>query len=405
MHGVHRLLRGWMEAAGMKTTVDAVGNLRGLYPSSCHPAPRIVLGSHLDTVPDAGAFDGVLGVVMAVAIVEELSDARPVSIEVVGFSEEEGVRFRKPFIGSLALVGGLDAATLALVDADGISLSGAIRDFGLDPARIPDAQLASDAVAYLEVHVEQGPVLEQAAAVRSAERLPPSSLETPREQRAAHSTHAPSVLGVVNAIAGQSRVVATFIGQANHAGTTPMHLRRDALAAAAEWIVAVETMGRQRPGLVATVGHIEARPGVSNVIAGKVHATLDVRHPDDAARKQAVADALVRAADAARARNVQFTHEVVLEQAAVPMSADLVRLLQAAVTRSGHVAHLMASGAGHDAMILAPYLPSAMLFVPSPGGLSHHPEEAALARDIEAALETALEFVRVLSHDKTLAHA
>lgn len=389
----------------MKTTIDAVGNLRGVYPSSRHPAPRIVLGSHLDTVPDAGAFDGVLGVVMAVAIVEELSDALPVSIEVVGFSEEEGVRFRKPFIGSLALVGGLDAATLALVDADGISLSEAIRNFGLEPARIPDAQLASDAVAYLEVHIEQGPVLEQAAAGSSAELLPPSSLEASREQHTAHPTDTPSVLGVANAISGQSRLVLTFSGQANHAGTTPMHLRRDALAATAEWIVAVETMGRGRPGLVTTVGHVEAHPGVSNIIAGVVRATLDVRHPDDATREQAVADVLVRASDAARARNVQLTHEVVLDQAAVPMNADLVRLLQAAVTRSGHVPHLMASGAGHDAMILAPYLPSAMLFVPSPGGLSHHPEEAVLATDIEAALQTALEFVRMLSDDKALVHA
>ena len=197
----------------MTVHVDAIGNLRGLCPGTVPRSPRLLIGSHLDTVPNAGAFDGILGVVLGVAIVEELQGQHlPFAIEVIGFSEEEGVRFSKPFLGSLALVGKLDAETLARTDRNGISVADAIKAYGLDPAQLPSAALSHEAFAYLEFHIEQGPVLESEDAS----------------------------LGVVEALVGQTRMQLIFTGQANHAGTTPMHLRHDAMAAAAEWIVAVE---------------------------------------------------------------------------------------------------------------------------------------------------------------------
>jgi allantoate deiminase len=376
MHGVHALLRGWMEAAGMSLCVDAAGNLRALFLGS--GTGRLLLGSHLDTVPNAGAFDGILGVVFAVSVVESLQGRPlPFTIEILGFSEEEGVRFRKPFLGSLAVVGELDSGLLALTDTGGVSVADAIRSFGLDPARLPEARLSADAAAYLEVHIEQGPVLEQAGG----------------EQTGA--------LGIVEAIVGQTRLRLIFEGQANHAGTTPMHLRHDALAAAAEWVVAVEACALATAGLVATVGSLDAQPGVSNVIAGSVTATLDVRHTDDRVREAAVAALLAHAQSAAHARGVRLAHEPVLEQKAVPMDARLQAMLRTAVTRSGHAAMSLPSGAGHDAMILAPHVPSAMLFLPTPGGLGHHPDEQVRAADIDAALLAVLEFLRLFGEDET----
>ena len=385
MHAVHRLLRGWMEAAGMHTSTDAAGNLRALLPASGGAGRRVVLASHLDTVPNAGAFDGVLGVVLALAVVEALPEPLPFAVEVIGFSEEEGVRFRRPFLGSLAVVGKLDHAALELTGDDGTSVADAIRAFGLDPTRIPEARLSPDTSAFLEMHIEQGPVL----AALSAAPLRP-------QQR---------VLGVVGTIVGQSRLFVSFDGQANHAGTTPMSLRHDALAAASAWIVAVEALAHNIPGLVATVGRIEAQPGASNIVPGHVQATLDVRHAEDATRQRAVADLLASAESAASSRGVHLASSVTLDQPAVPMDPQLTAHLEEAVSRAGHWPHRMGSGAGHDAMILAPYLPSAMLFLPTPGGLSHHPDEAVLASDVEAALESALEFLRGFRHDHSATHA
>ena len=369
MHGVHALLRGWMEAAGMEVWVDAVGNLRGVYAGSSEDAPRLLIGSHLDTVPNAGAFDGVLGVILGVAIVEELRGERlPFAIEVIGFSEEEGVRFGRPFLGSLALVGRLDAETLALTDCEGTSVAQAIEDFGLRQLAMDDAALDQRASAFLEIHIEQGPVLES-------------------EGRG---------LGVVQAIVGQTRLQLVFTGQANHAGTTPMSLRHDALAAAAQWMVEVEQYARKYAALVATVGRIEAKPGAGNVIPGEVTVSLDVRHARDEARHTAVVAMLEHAATAAKMRGVNVMATKLLDQKAVPMDAKLVALLGSAARRAGYVTETMTSGAGHDAMVLAERVPSVMLFVRSPGGLSHHPDETVLAGDVEAALAAAMEFLRGL---------
>lgn len=381
---VHALLTEWMQAASMTVRIDAAGNLRGLLPGPTPQSPRLIIGSHLDTVPNAGAFDGILGVVLGISVAEEVRGHNlPFSIEVIGFSEEEGVRFSTPFIGSLAVIGKLDAETLARADRNGVTIAEAIRIFGLNLSELPNAELAAGSFAYLEFHIEQGPLLE-------SEGLP---------------------LGVVESIAGQTRMTFTFEGRANHAGTTPMHLRRDALAAAAQWITEVEAFAGEHSGLVATVGKIEAQPGAGNVVAARVTASLDVRHANDQTRTAAVR-ALISAAELAAAkRGVRLTTQTHLEQPAVPMDPHLTRLLESAAKKSQSLksqslksqtpARRMASGAGHDAMIVAQRLPTAMLFLRSPGGISHHPDESVLPNDVASALDTAIEFLALLRDDET----
>jgi allantoate deiminase len=291
-------------------------------------------------------------------------------IEVVGFSEEEGVRFGSPFIGSRALTGSLDDALLGKRDAGGVSVADAIRAFGLNPAAIGEARVTGATIGYLEFHIEQGPVLE--------------NLNLP--------------LGVVTSIAGQSRLEVKFEGKANHAGTTPMHLRRDALAGAAEWIGVVECEAAAVPSLVATVGKIDAQPGAGNVIAGSVRTSLDVRHTDDKLRAGAVKHLLDSAQHIAERRGLVASSELRLDQAAVAMDARLIEMLGCAVQAGGYTDHRMHSGAGHDAMVMAERMPAAMLFLRSPGGISHHPDEAVLESDVAAALATGLNFIDQLEH-------
>jgi allantoate deiminase len=371
MHDCHREIIRWLVASGARVAVDAAGNLRGFYPGAQADAPRILLGSHLDTVPNAGAYDGILGVVIAVALLESLEGRRlPFAIEVAGFSEEEGVRFGTPFIGSRALVGTLDEKLLNREDANGISVREAIRNFGLNPADIPHAVLSEEALAYLEFHIEQGPVLE--------------SLGRP--------------LGAVEAIAAQTRMEFVFLGRANHAGTTPMHLRHDALAAAAEWIVAVERTANSHPGLIATVGKIEAKPGATNVIAAEARVTLDVRHKSNEVRDGA-ADGLIRMAEEIAARRgVSLDQRILLSQRGVPMDPFLVEQIQEAIRSTGSQPHRMTSGAGHDAMILADQVPAAMIFLRSPGGISHDPAESVEVEDVAKALECGLHLLDQLAN-------
>ena len=366
MHEVHRVLRGWMEHLGMQVRVDAVGNLRGFYPGRDQSAPRLLIGSHVDTVPGGGAFDGVLGVVLGIVLLEALGHCWPsFSIEVVAFSEEEGVRFGIPFLGSRALIGTLAATLLERKDERGLTVAQAIRDFGLDPSRVGEAVLEGEVLGYLEFHIEQGPVLD--------------SLQLP--------------LGVVEAIAGQSRLEVIFRGEANHAGTTPMHLRRDALAAAAEWITLVEREACATPGLVTTVGSIEVRPNAGNVIPGEVRASLDVRHPLDDTRVRSAGRIIHNAQQVASSRNLTLEWETRLDQPAVACNDDLVTALEQAVQAAGYPVHRMVSGAGHDAMVLAKKVPAAMLFLRSPGGISHHPDETVRPEDVEAALQVGLQFL------------
>lgn len=341
----------------MSVSVDAVGNIRALYGGE--EQARLLIGSHLDTVPCAGAYDGILGVCIGLALVEAMQTAMlPFSIEVLGFSEEEGVRFRLPFLGSLALVGRFDSTLLRLRDANGCTVEDAIRQFDLDPGRIGEAQIDQRAFGYLEFHIEQGPVLDRAG----------------------------ESIAAVEVIAGQSRLETVFEGRANHAGTTPMELRCDALAAAAEWITSVEQRARSIDGLVATVGMLQVLPGAGNVIPGEVRASLDVRHARDEIRVGAVRVMCDAAARIASDRGIQFRFEERVSQNAVLMDARFVTLIEQSMGLIGQVPRRMVSGAGHDAMIMAEKLPTAMVFVRSLGGISHHPDESVDVKDVEEAI-------------------
>jgi allantoate deiminase len=370
MRNVHSQLTPWMEGSGMTVGVDHAGNLRGVYAAASPASPRLLIGSHLDTVTRAGAFDGVLGVVLAVTLVDLLEGRRlPFTIEVVGFSEEEGVRFGVPFIGSRALTGSLDEDLLGRRDAEGRSVADAIRDYGLDASCVGQARVEGDLLGYLEFHIEQGPVLDNLG-------LP---------------------LGIVDGIVGQSRLTVVFSGAANHAGTTPMSARQDALAGAAEWIVAVEGLARDTPGLVGTVGQIRALPGAVNVIPGRCQTSLDVRHPDDAVRSAAVASLIERARAIASGRGLEMQWDTHLEQRSTAMSPLLTSMLDRAVAHGGFPVHHLSSGAGHDAMIMASRMPAAMLFVRSPQGVSHHPDEAVIEEDVAAALAVGSQFLEEMA--------
>jgi allantoate deiminase len=372
MRLVHDNVAGWMESLGMSVRIDAAGNLRGLYAGSSSASARLFIGSHLDSVPGAGAFDGALGVVLGMALLASLNGERlPFAIEVIGFSDEEGVRFGVPFIGSRAFVGTCDDALLARRDANGRSVADAIHSYGLNPACIADAAADAAALGYLEFHIEQGPVLE--------------ALGVP--------------LGIVETIVGQTRVEATFTGSAGHAGTTPMDARRDALAGAAEWIGRVEHEAHSTPGLVATVGRIEAQPGAVNVIAGVCATTLDVRHANDDVRAAAVARIARHARDIAVRRGLEIAWAPRLDQPAVSMDPSLVATLERAVRRANAPVHRLPSGAGHDAMIVAARMPAAMLFLRTPRGISHHPDESVLEEDVAVALEVGRHFLHELARD------
>lgn len=367
---VHALLRSRMESLRMTVHTDAAGNLRGLWKPPGGRAKRLILGSHIDTVPNAGAFDGVLGVALAlewIQIAQELN--LPLSIEGIAFSEEEGVRFGVPFIGSRALAGRFDPALLALKDADRVTVADAIRTFGLDPGQIGDAALDADVLGFVEMHIEQGPVLE-------FEGLP---------------------VAAVTAIVGQTRLTLEFRGHANHAGTTPMNLRHDALAGAAEWIGAVETAAQKGDGLIATVGKIDAEPNAANVIAGTARVSLDVRHTDDRARKAAVESLLAQAQAIVAKRGLVLRLTRQMDQPAVPMDERLTAYLVDAIVAASLPEKRMASGAGHDAMVMAARVPAAMLFLRSPSGISHHPDETVLEEDVEAALHVGRKFLQRLA--------
>ncbi len=375
MRECHREIAAWVAPLGATSRVDAVGNLRMVYPAAEPDAPRLqrlLIGSHLDTVPNAGAYDGVLGVVLPIALLGALNGRKlPFAIEVVGFSEEEGVRFSTPFIGSRALVGSLDEDLLRRKDAQGISIRKAIENFGLNPAEIAQAALQDqdNVLGYVEFHIEQGPVLE--------------NVDRP--------------LGVVEAIAGQSRMEFTFVGHANHAGTTPMNLRHDALAAAAEWIGAVERRAVSTSGLVATVGAIQAKPGATNVIAGETRVSLDMRHRHDETRKAAVDYLVQLAEDVATRRGLRVQCNVLMDQRAVPMDPFLVSQVEEAVSKAGCEPYRMVSGAGHDAMILAEKVSAAMIFLRTPGGISHDPAESVDVGDVAKAIDCGLHLLDQLA--------
>lgn len=368
---VHAFLFAWAQRLGLDVRVDAVGNVRARREGPTPDAPTLYVGSHIDTVPDAGAFDGVLGVLLAYALAEAVQGQDlPFALELMAFSEEEGVRYGVPFIGSRALTGTADAM-LGLTDADGLTVADAIHAFGLNPDHLPDARVQGQSLGFLEFHIEQGPVLQAAGAA----------------------------VGVVTAIAGQNRVLLDFTGRASHAGTTPMNHRKDALAAAARFVVAAEDMARATPGLVATVGVMQARPGAINIVPGSVHCTLDIRHEHDAVRLEKLPLLLADAERFATERGVTLTVTPKMEESATPMDAGFQALLHRAADAGGLPHPELVSGAGHDAMILGTVMPAAMLFIRSPNALSHHPDEMVNADDVEAALRVGVRFVELLAQE------
>ena len=358
---------------GWRSGTDAIGNVRGRYEGSTASGSSFLLGSHFDSVRDAGRYDGTLGILAGIAAVERLAAERrrlPFPIEVVGFVDEEGLRFQTTYLGSCVLAGAFDPALLDFTDAAGISVREAISAFGGDVDALAASALApEEAFGYLEVHIEQGPTLE-------SRQLP---------------------VGVVSAISGQSRIVARFAGTAGHAGTVTMALRRDPLPAAARLILEAEAMARGTEGLLATVGMVDVVPGASNVIPGRVELSFDVRHPDDAVRLAAVAALERRGHEIAASRSLEFSWRVMRDHSAVGCDGELSGLLLQAVTEAAVPPLRLPSGAGHDAVVMASLVPSAMLFVRCAGGISHSPLESVSAGDVAVAIDVVDRFLDSLA--------
>jgi len=363
------LVLGWMREAGMQAGLDAIGNCAGRYEGAQRGAPCLMLGSHLDTVRDAGRYDGMLGVISAIECVHALNAQKkrlPFAVEVLGFGDEEGVRFGTTLLGSRAVAGVLDMNILETRDAKGVSIREALRDFGLDPDAIPRlGRKRGQVLAYAELHIEQGPVLE-------AEGLP---------------------VGVVTAINGFSRLRVTLTGEAGHAGTVPMRLRRDTLAAAAECVLAVERIAKSDAELVGTVGRLEAKPGAINVIPGEVMFTIDFRAPRDDLREDAVSRSLSEIRSIAGKRKIQ-THVEPLQSFGVTECAEwLMAQMDRAVAAEGVRVRRLPSGAGHDGMALKAITDIAMLFVRCKGGVSHNPAEAITRDDAAIGARALYNFV------------
>jgi allantoate deiminase len=375
MARANRRVAQWMRAAGLAVRVDTVGNLIGTTArAAATPGRRtLLLGSHLDTVRDAGRFDGALGVLLPLTALEVLRRrgvVLPFDVEVIGFSEEEGVRFASAYLGSEGYIGRLSSRTLQLRDSREISVREALQRFNGGNFALPrPAHRAESLLGYVEVHLEQGPVLED-------RKLP---------------------VGVVSAIAGQSRFRLSWTGRAGHAGTTPMTLRQDALGGAAEFVLAAEKRARGTPGLVATVGTCAVQPGAANVIPGQVEHTLDVRHARDSVRRVAVRRLVALAQGIARRRGLRVVWQVTQDNAAVRCAPKLTAALARSVQTVQGRSLSLVSGAGHDAVVLSALTPVAMLFVRCREGLSHHPREHVTTADLAVALRVMVNFLECLA--------
>ena len=364
------LILGWMRDAGMRAHIDAIGNVCGRYEGERPGLPCLMLGSHYDTVRDAGEWDGPLGLITAISCVANLNRngrRMPFAIEVVGFADEEGVRFASTLLGSRAVAGTFDESVLSARDQAGIALRDALKDFGLDPGHIGvAARRRRELLAYLELHIEQGPVLEE-------QQLP---------------------VGVVTAIAGATRLSARLTGMAGHAGTVPMALRRDALTGAAECIGAIEEFCRTDDGgLVGTVGYIHAAPGATNVIPGQVSFTMDIRAPTDQRRKRAVTDMVRRIEAIAKRRKLELQLNVTHENRTVPCAPWLKEQIAEAIAAEGFRVFALPSGAGHDGMAIIDVADVGMIFVRCRGGVSHHPDEHVELADADAGARVLLRII------------
>jgi allantoate deiminase len=371
MHGVNDIVAGWMRTAGMTTRRDQIGNLIGRYEGLGDKT--FILGSHLDTVRDAGSYDGILGVLVAIACVQRLQDRGerlPYAIEVIGFADEEGLRFGTTYLGSSAYAGAFSGERLRLEDRNGVTLREAVRSFGGDPDALEgDGRGGEDLLGYCEVHIEQGPVLEKGD-------LP---------------------VGVVTTINGQSRIQVAFVGKAGHAGTVPMEGRQDALCAAAEFVLEVEAAARAQPDAVGTVGEIQALPGAANVVPGEAKLSLDLRHPNDVERERLRDRLEERAGEIAASRGCECLWEVRQETDAVSVDEELSAVLAQAVEEVGLRAHRLPSGAGHDAAQMATLVLVAVLFVRCEEGISHNPAESVTREDVEVAVGVMQRFLGLIA--------
>ncbi|MEP3350466.1 MAG: allantoate amidohydrolase [Marinomonas sp.] len=358
----NQLVGEWMSQAGMKTWQDEAGNLWGRLESKTPNAPRYLLGSHLDTVPNGGKYDGMLGVIAPICLLQSFYEQGielPFHIDLVGFGDEEGTRFRSTLLGSRALTGQWPKEWADVQDADGISLRQALINFGLDFDAIPNAAISTDdLLGYLELHIEQGPVLED-------ENLP---------------------VGVVSAIAGAKRFEMNIKGMAGHAGTVPMPLRQDALCAASEMILVIERIAQEH-GIVATVGQINNRPNGVNVISGNTSISLDIRSEFDDKRDAGLAQIFEEIQAIADRRNVTLDKKQTHAADAVHCDQRLQGVLRDAIEKTGYQARTLPSGAGHDAMAIADICPVAMLFMRCDKGISHNPAEAIMESDVAVTLE------------------
>ena len=358
-----------MREAGMNTWLDAVGNVVGRFPGRRPNARRLILGSHLDTVRNAGKYDGALGVLLPIACLKALherGERLDYPVDVIAFGDEEGLRFQATLIGSRAVAGEFEAGLLTAVDEDGVRLHEALRSFGLDPGAVGEAGYRRDEVAgYVEVHIEQGPVLE-------AENLP---------------------VGVVTSIAGATRRRVEVMGRAGHAGTVPMHLRHDALAAASEVVTAIERVCLEMPGTVGTVGMLKTMPGAVNVIPGIVEFSVDVRADSDDRRHEALRRIDDAVAAVTERRGVLFDCVTTHETGACRCSPWLMQRLGGAIEAEGIEVRELPSGAGHDAMAMAHLTDVGMLFVRCKDGISHHPAESMTEADAAVAARVLLRFL------------
>ncbi len=365
----NELVMGWMRAAGMSTRLDAAGNVVGRYEGERPGLPCLLLGSHLDTVRDAGRYDGMLGVIAAIECVRALHERGrrlPFAIEVIGFADEEGTRFNATLLGSRAVAGTFKPEVLANLDKDGVSMREAMQHFGLDPARIGEAaHRREDVLAYAELHIEQGPVLE-------AEGLP---------------------VGVVTAINGATRFAIEVDGLAGHAGTVPMTLRQDALAAAAACVLAIEQRCGSEPDLVGTVGKLECLPGAVNVIPGKVKFTIDIRSPRDEQRLAAVKDVVAEMEAIAKRRGVAIKVTKTHEGGVAGCAPWLQQQIGEAIAAEGLPVRKLPSGAGHDGMAMIDLADIGMLFLRCEKGISHNPAEAITLEDVETGARVFLRFI------------
>ena len=365
------LVGSWMEMVGMRVLKDPIGNIVGRYEGLEANLPAVMIGSHLDTVVNAGKFDGILGVVLAIHCINALYKEKKryrFPIEVIGFADEEGTRFQSTYLGSKAVAGTFDFTTLSRTDTNGVSMQDALLSFGLDPDQIQNAsRKAKDISAYIEVHIEQGPVLEE-------EDIP---------------------AGIVTEIAGAVRFQVTVMGTAGHAGTVPINLRKDALASACECVLSVEEIALKYPKTVGTVGQISVTPGASNVIPGKTVFTIDLRAANNEVRHEVEHELILKMKSLCRKRKTKISIKKVHEASSVTCSPRIIKKLQNAFTKSKYKPYCLPSGAGHDAAAMADLTDVGMVFIRCKKGISHNPAEYVSESDMQAGLDILLQFLSV----------